>query len=51
MSFHDGAALLMNYLTAYLLLYQIGHLQDGQSVIVHSAGGGVVRIILSEHSN
>ena len=42
MSFQDGAALLMNYLTAYILLFDIGSLRKGQSVLVHSVGGGVV---------
>ncbi len=42
MSFQDGAALLMNYLTAHLLLFDIGNLRNGQSVLVHSVGGGVV---------
>ena len=44
MSFQDGAALLMNYLTAHLLLFEIGNLRNGQSVLVHSVGGGVVSI-------
>ena len=42
MNFPDGAALFMNYVTAYILLFEIGHLRPGQSVLVHSAGGGVV---------
>ena len=46
MSFQDGAALLMNYLTAHLLLFEIGNLRNGQSVLVHSVGGGVVSTLL-----
>lgn len=46
MSFQDGAALLMNYLTAHLLLFEIGNLRNGQSVLVHSVGGGVVSTAL-----
>ena len=42
MSFQDGAALPMNYLTAYVMLFEIGNLKKGQSVLIHSAGGGVV---------
>jgi len=44
MSYQDGAALLVNYVTAYLLLFEVGGLRRGQSVLVHSAGGGVVSI-------
>lgn len=46
MSFHDGAALLMSYITAYVLLYDLANLRKGQSLLVHSAAGGVVSIIL-----
>ncbi|KAK2184204.1 hypothetical protein NP493_278g03005 [Ridgeia piscesae] len=41
MTFQDGAAFFMNYVTAYVLLFEIGNLRPGQSVLVHSAGGGV----------
>ncbi|KAL5020886.1 hypothetical protein ScPMuIL_000041 [Solemya velum] len=41
MSFQDGAALPMNYLAAYIMLFDIGGLRKGQSVFVHSTGGGV----------
>lgn len=42
MSFHDGAALLMNYITAYVLLFDLANLRKGQSLLIHSAAGGVV---------
>ena len=42
MSHQDAASLLVNYLTAYLLMFDVGCLKSGQSVLVHSAGGGVV---------
>lgn len=42
MSFQDGAALPMSYLTAYILLFDIANLRQGQSVFTHSVGGGVV---------
>ena len=42
MSYQDAASLLVNYLTAYLLMFDVGCLKSGQSVLVHSAGGGVV---------
>ncbi|XP_064598918.1 synaptic vesicle membrane protein VAT-1 homolog-like isoform X2 [Liolophura sinensis] len=41
LSFQDGAALAMNYLTAYIMLFDIGNLCKGKSVLLHSAGGGV----------
>lgn len=42
MSYQDGAALCMNYLTAYIMLFDMANLRKGQSVFVHSVGGGVV---------
>lgn len=42
MSFQDGAALCMNYLTAYIMLFDMANLRKGQSVFVHNVGGGVV---------
>lgn len=41
MSYEEGAALFMNYVTAYILLFELGNLRANQSVLVHSAGGGV----------
>ena len=41
-SFEDGACLLMNYVTAYILLFDLANLRKGQSLLIHSAGGGVV---------
>ncbi|XP_046328958.1 synaptic vesicle membrane protein VAT-1 homolog-like [Haliotis rufescens] len=41
MSFQDGAALPMNYVTAYILLFDMANLRKGQSLLVHSVGGGV----------
>ena len=42
MSFEEGAALLVNYLTAYLLLFTFGNLREGNTVLCHMAAGGVV---------
>jgi NADPH:quinone reductase-like Zn-dependent oxidoreductase len=36
-----AAALPVNYLTAYLMLYVCGRLQAGEHVLIHGAGGGV----------
>lgn len=41
MSFDDAAAVLMNYVVAYSLLFDIGNLREKQTVLVHSVGGGV----------
>jgi NADPH:quinone reductase-like Zn-dependent oxidoreductase len=41
MSYEEGAALPVNYLTAYQMLIQMGALKGGERVLIHSAGGGV----------
>ncbi len=41
MSAEAGAALPVNYLTAYQLIEVMGGLKAGDTVLVHSAGGGV----------
>jgi NADPH:quinone reductase-like Zn-dependent oxidoreductase len=41
MTFEQGAALPVNYVTAYHALFRVGHLSRGQSVLVHMAAGGV----------
>lgn len=40
-SFEQGAAMPLNYLTAYFGLVERGGLIDGESVLVHGAAGGV----------
>ena len=40
-SFDEGAALPMNYLTAEFALYERGGLQAGETVLVHGAAGGL----------
>ena len=47
MSFEDAAALPLNYVTAYQILFDIGHLSEGESVLVQMAGGGVVSVQLT----
>ena len=42
MSFEEGAAIPVNYGTAYLMLFRCAHLKEGQSVLIHMAAGGVV---------
>jgi NADPH:quinone reductase-like Zn-dependent oxidoreductase len=41
MALEDGAGFPVNYLTAYQLVVVMGGLRKGQTVLVHSAGGGV----------
>jgi NADPH:quinone reductase len=39
-SFTEGAAFLVQYLTAYHALTTIAHAAEGETVLVHAAGGG-----------
>ena len=41
MDFESAAALPVAYLTAYLVLFTLGGLSEGERVFVHSLGGGV----------
>ncbi|MGH7898764.1 MAG: zinc-binding dehydrogenase [Candidatus Binatia bacterium] len=41
LSYEEGAAIPVNYLTAYQMLIQMGALKRGERVLVHSAAGGV----------
>jgi NADPH:quinone reductase-like Zn-dependent oxidoreductase len=41
MSYENGAAIPVNYLTAYQMLVQMGSLKRAERVLVHSAAGGV----------
>src|SRR3954452_12981309 len=41
LSFEQGAAIPMNYLTAHFALRERGSLRDGETVLVHGAAGGV----------
>lgn len=41
LTFDQGAALPVNYLTAWALLVTMGGLQKGDAVLIHNAGGGV----------
>ncbi len=40
-SFEQGAAFVVQALTAYYALITLGNLQEGQTVLIHSAAGGV----------
>lgn len=39
MSFEEAAALLVNYITAYMILFDFGNLRPNQSVLIHMAAG------------
>jgi NADPH:quinone reductase-like Zn-dependent oxidoreductase len=41
LSFEDAATLPICYATAYQSLVKVGQLEEGQSVLIHSAAGGV----------
>lgn len=41
MSYEDAATIPLVYLTAIYSLYHLGNLKEGQSVLIHSAAGGV----------
>jgi NADPH:quinone reductase-like Zn-dependent oxidoreductase len=41
LSFEQGAAIPVNYLTAVLLLRHFGNVKEGERVLVHAAAGGV----------
>ena len=41
LDFERAAAIPVNYLTAYQLLFVMGGLKKGESVLIHNAGGGV----------
>ena len=46
LSFVDGAALPVNYLTAYHMLFRVANLRPGARVLVHMAAGGVGQAVL-----
>lgn len=41
MSFEEGAALTINYMTAYMMLFEMANLRPSKSVLIHMAAGGV----------
>lgn len=47
MSFEEAAALPVNYITAYMILFDFGNLRPNQSVLIHMAAG---KLILAEVS-
>lgn len=45
MTFPEAAAFSMNFVAAYMMLFEVANLREGMSVLVHSAGGGVVSLL------
>jgi NADPH:quinone reductase-like Zn-dependent oxidoreductase len=41
LTFEQGAAIPVNYLTAYALIVVMGSLHEGEAILIHNAGGGV----------
>jgi NADPH:quinone reductase-like Zn-dependent oxidoreductase len=41
MTFEEAAAIPVNYITAYHMLFRVGGLRPGEKVLVHMAAGGV----------
>jgi synaptic vesicle membrane protein VAT-1 len=41
MPFEDGAAIPVNYLTAYHAMFTMGNMQSGNRILIHGAAGGV----------
>jgi synaptic vesicle membrane protein VAT-1 len=46
MSFEEAAAIPVNYLTAYHMLFRVAGVQPGERVLVHMAAGGVGTAVL-----
>uniref|UniRef100_A0A8C9S8K2 Vesicle amine transport 1-like n=1 Tax=Scleropages formosus TaxID=113540 RepID=A0A8C9S8K2_SCLFO len=41
MTFPEAAAFLVSFVAAYMMLFEIANVQEGMTVLVHSAGGAV----------
>jgi NADPH:quinone reductase-like Zn-dependent oxidoreductase len=46
MSFEEAAAMPVNYLTAYHMLFRVANVRPGERVLVHMAAGGVGTAVL-----
>ena len=42
MTFSDAAAIAINFAVAHILLFDLACIRPGKSLLLHSAGGGVV---------
>lgn len=41
MSFEEGAAFPVNYVTAYMMLFEMANVRPGKSVLIHMAAGNI----------
>jgi synaptic vesicle membrane protein VAT-1 len=41
MTYEDAAGLLVNYITAYQMLFRMANLKEGDSILIQMAAGGV----------
>ena len=41
MTMDEGAAIPVNYLTAALMMFEVGNIKEGGHLLVHMASGGV----------
>ncbi|BFZ19646.1 hypothetical protein BsWGS_22684 [Bradybaena similaris] len=46
LNFHDAAALLMNFVVAYIIMFDLAGVREGHSILAHSLGGGVGQAIV-----
>jgi synaptic vesicle membrane protein VAT-1 len=46
MPFEEGAALPVNYITAYHMLHRVANARSGESLLIHQAAGGVGLAVL-----
>lgn len=44
MEYQEAIAITSNYVVAYALLFDVACLRSGQTVLIHSVGGGVVSL-------
>ena len=40
-SFEEGAAFPLVYVTAHMMMFELGNLHQGKTILIHGAGGGV----------
>lgn len=45
LSFLDAVAITMHHIMAYILLFEMGTLSPGQTILINSAGGAVVSTV------
>jgi NADPH2:quinone reductase len=50
-SYEHGTALVVSYLVAYFCVLDIGHLREGQSILISSCAGIAINAKLQSYSN